>query len=231
MEKKKYMNNNIHFKSKWFEKCIRDYLELGENEPITKNVLSTIKYLYVSTTHDYELAFGNGDLPKGFYFDDVGDEWSCCCVFNPRKYNSLEDFIKIIDWDNERKIMTLRTEVVEVIEEEMRLYECADESEMEKFHASVKRYHAGSEDFVGLVEDKDTFDMGILIPEDFAHLVGLETIRFMDCETEIHRLAFIRELPNLKVLELGQVCLENMEGVEKLQELDAICIWPEFYYE
>lgn len=223
------MNNNVYFKSKWFEKCIRDYLELGEDEPITKNVLSAIKYLYVGTTHDYELAFGKGDLPKGFYFEDVGDEWKCC-VCNPGRYASLNDFIQIVDWGYGRKVLTLRREILKEMEEEKPLYELASKTEMDKFHASVKRYYAESEDFVGLVEDEETCDMGILIPEDFAYLVGLETIRFMDCETEIHRLGFMRELPNLRVLELGQVRLENMEGIERLEGLETLCIWPKIYY-
>lgn len=224
------MNNTGCFQSKWFERCIRDYLGIGANEPITKEDLSAIKYLYVGTTHDYELAFGKCDLPKGFYFEDAGDEWNCCCVFNPGKYSSMEEFIKIIEWGYGRKILTLRKEIVENIEEEMRSYEWADESEMNKFHASVKRYHAEPQDFEGLEEDEETCDWGILNPEDFAYLTGLETIRFMDCEVEIHRLDFLQELANLKVLELGQVCLENLDGIEKFSELEALCIWPEFYY-
>lgn len=224
------MSNNVKFKSKWFDKCIRDYLGLAIDEPITKEALNTIKYLYVSTTHDYELAFGKGDLPKGFYFEYVGEEWECCCVYNPGKYESLDDFTKVIDWDNGRKILTLRSEIVKALEEENELEELASEADMDKFHESVKMYYAESEDFDGLIEDEETCDWGILIPEDFANLTGLEVIRFMDCGTEIHRLAFIKELSNLKVLELGEVRLENMEGIEKILELDVICIWPEFYY-
>ena len=56
-----------------------------------------------------------------------------------------------------------------------------------------------SEDFDGLIEDEETCDWGILIPEDFANLTGLEVIRFMDCETEIHRLAFIKEFFNCEL--------------------------------
>ena len=59
------MNNNVCFKSKWFEKCIRDYLKVGADESITEEMLASI------TTHDYELAFGKEELPIPFEFSNA----------------------------------------------------------------------------------------------------------------------------------------------------------------
>lgn len=56
------MSKKIEFQSKWFERCIRDYLELSLDEPITQETLDVIKYLYVTTNY-YEIGFGKGDLP------------------------------------------------------------------------------------------------------------------------------------------------------------------------
>lgn len=119
------MNTNkvVTFQSRWLERCIRDYLGLGAEEPITESALSVITYLYVTTTHGYEIAFGKGDLPKGFYFEDAGDEWECCCVSNPGKYGTLEAFVKVMDWENDRKILSLKKETVKAIEEESDLRE------------------------------------------------------------------------------------------------------------
>lgn len=222
------MNYNVSFQSKWFERCIRDYLGLGESEQITQEDLNTIKYLYVGTTHEYVIAFGKDSLPEGFWFEDAGDEWECCCVYNPSRYQCLNEYIKVINWNNGRNVLTLRTEIEQSIQQEI---EYANKEQMKQFSNSIKYYYAKNEDMDGLEEDEETCDMGLLIPEDFAYLTGLEAIRFMDCELEIHRMAFLRQLPKLKVLELGAIRLENMEGIEKFKELEALCIWPEYYYQ
>ena len=47
----------IQFQSRWFEKCIRDYLGIADRKITTEDV-SVIKYLYVSTTDGYFLGFG-----------------------------------------------------------------------------------------------------------------------------------------------------------------------------
>ena len=224
------MDKAVKFQSKWLERCIRAYLELGAEEPITKEALSVIKYLYLTTTNSCEIAFGQGDLPKGFYFEDAGDEWEDCCVSNPGKYKTLEDFVKVIDWGYDRKILSLKQETMKAIEEEAYLREQKDEAAMRKFNMSVKHYHAKNEDFNSLEENEETCDWGILVPDDFAYLTHLEVIRLMDCETEIHSLAFLKDLPKLRVLELGEIRLETMQGIEKLLELEELCIWPEFYY-
>ena len=36
----------INFKSKWFEKCIRDYLQI-QDEPVTQEQLNLIRYFTV----------------------------------------------------------------------------------------------------------------------------------------------------------------------------------------
>ena len=66
--------NEIKFKSKWFEKCIRDYLGLTD-EIITEEELGRIKYLYVSTNNDFELVFGSQELKIPFSFSNSSDEW------------------------------------------------------------------------------------------------------------------------------------------------------------
>lgn len=54
---------------------------------------------------------------------------------------------------------------------------------------------------------------------------NVEVVRLMDCESEIHSIRFIRDMPKLKVLELGRVRLSDTEGLERLNTLKYLCIW------
>ena len=47
----------------------------------------------------------------------------------------------------------------------------------------------------------------------------------MSCEIEIHSLAFLKSLPKLRVLEVGEVNLHTLEGLEKFVGLDKLCVW------
>ena len=98
-------------------------------------------------------------------------------------------------------------------------------TKMEDFENNIKYYYAEDEDYEGLTEDEDTYDMGMLFAEDFGYLTNLETLRFMSCETEIHSLKFLEKLDKLKVLEIGEVRLHELDGLDKLIGLDKLCIW------
>ena len=96
---------------------------------------------------------------------------------------------------------------------------------MELFEESVKTYWAEQEDYEGLADAEDSIDMGMLEADDFAYLTNLETIRLMSCEVDIHSLKFLESLANLKVLEIGEVRLHGLAGLDKLIGLDKLCIW------
>ena len=207
----------IQFQSRWFEKCIRDYLGIADRKITTEDV-SVIKYLYVSTTDGYFLGFGRGDLPENFEFSDAGDEWFCRCLSDTGKYRTVEEFIDIREWEDSKELQ---------IKSELLDEECEDEdaSDMQDFENSVKIYEPEENDFDGLVRSEMTYDYGILYPEDFAHLKNLEVVRLMSCETEIHSLAFLESLSKIRVLEVGQVSLHTLEGLDKMIGLEKLCIW------
>ena len=225
------MSENIKFQSKWFERCIRDYLKLSFDQPITAEELDVIKYLFV-TTNDYKIGFGKGDLPvRDFGFDDTGDEWECC-VENPARFESFDKLVRVGDLNYvtyQRQTLTIRKEIEDICEEEnySRDY---DEEGMELFEESVKKYVPEQKDFEGLQEDEETNDCGILVAEDFTYLRNLEVLRLMDCQREIHNLSFLRKLPKLRVLELGEIQLSTLEGTERILDMEELCIWPSFYY-
>lgn len=207
----------IQFQSRWFEKCIRDYLGIADGKITTEDV-SVIKYLYVSTTDGYFLGFGKGDLPANFEFSDAGDEWFCCCLSDTGKYRTVEEFIDIREWEDSKELQIKS----ELLDEER---EDKDASDMKDFESSVKIYESEENDFDGLVRNEMTYDYGILYPEDFVHLKNLEVVRLMSCETEIHSLAFLESLSKIHVLEVGQVRLHTLEGLDKMIGLEKLCIW------
>ena len=250
----------IQLKSRWLERCIRDYLGIADRA-ITEEDVSVIKYLYVSTTDGYFVGFGKGTLPGKFDFSDAGDEWSCCCLSDTAKYHRIEEFIDIRDW-GDCKDLSIKRELLEEEaygdeeleggeepdsgesengeepdseelesdeefdgEEEESGDETAEIQDMEDFERSVRMYEPVDSDFEGLVQDEKTYDYGILVPDDFAQFVNLEVVRLMSCETEIHSLAFLKSLPKLRVLEVGEVRLNTLEGLEKLVGLEKLCIW------
>ena len=96
---------------------------------------------------------------------------------------------------------------------------------MQDFDKYVKRYYPKDSDFDGLIEDEVTCDYGILIPEDFAQLTNLEVLRLRSCQTEIHSLKFLEDLHKLRILEIGEVFLDDFVGLEKLIGLEKLCIW------
>lgn len=249
----------IQLKSRWLERCIRDYLGIADRA-ITAEDVSVIKYLYVSTTNGYFVGFGKGVLPKKFEFSDAGDEWSCCCLSDTARYHRIEEFIDITDWGDCQNISIKRNFLEEAYgdeeledgetpdsgesengeepdseelesdeefdgEEEESGDETAEIQDMEDFERSVRMYEPVDSDFEGLVQDEKTYDYGILVPDDFAQFVNLEVVRLMSCEIEIHSLAFLKSLPKLRVLEVGEVRLNTLEGLEKLVGLEKLCIW------
>lgn len=216
------MSNYICFKSKWFEKCLRDYLELGADVPITEEMLASIKYLYVSTTNDYELAFGKEELPVPFKFRNAGDEWNFRCISDTGRFQNVEEFVEI----RKRSSNTVLYLKEELLKQEKELQKASVDKElMNAFEENIKTYWAEEEDYEGLTEDEDTYDLGMLFSEDFAHLTNLETVRLMSCEIEIHSLKFLETLSKLKVLEIGEVRLHDLDGLDKLIGLDKLCIW------
>lgn len=234
--------SGIKFKSKWFEKCIRDYLQNQEGT-ITQEQLNTIKYFAVETTHSLTVEFGNEKLPENFFFLDAGDEWDSCCISNTGKYEKVESFIDIKTFGG-FQFLEIKEEALEEEEalkkEKILKEEDADHKKtakemfcemkeqkaaMKAFMDTVKEYWAKEEDYVGAEEDEDACNSGMIFPEDFVYLKNVEVLRLKTCELDIHTLGFLKELSNLKILEVGEVRLTDLEGIEKLVGLDTLTIW------
>lgn len=234
--------SEIKFKSKWFEKCIRDYLQIQEG-PITQEQLNVIKYFTIETTHSLAIEFGNEKLPEKFKFMDAGDEWYCCCISDTGQYSDVESFIDIETY-GDFTFLRIKEEALEAEEalkeaqaaledeadhkktaKEIFLEEKEQRAAMKAFMSTVKTYWPEEKDYAGIEEDENACNSGMIFPEDFAHLKNVEVLRLKTCEWDVHTLKFLKELPNVKVLEVGEVRLTDLEGIEKLVGLDKLTIW------
>lgn len=210
----------MKFKSKWFEKCLKDFLNIFDRE-INENDLSDIKYLFVETTNCYQIGFSKETLPNEFEFSNSGDEWYSCCLRNTQKYKSVDEFLNIKNY-GEMKFLSLKKDILKK-EENFNLAKDIVKKTKE-FEKSIKSYYAKDIDFEGL-QKNESYEYGIINSNDFVFLKNLEVIRLMSCELEIHSIDFIKEMQNLKVLEIGEVRFKNLDGIEKLNTLDKLCIW------
>lgn len=217
--------NEITFKSKWFERCVRDYLEL-DDEPITKEALSEIKYLAVGTTNGHSVQFGKGCLPSVFYFSDAGDEWYFNCISDTGRFKNIEDFIEI-DQGYGQKSLEIKEDLVDDEEKSSSYFD--SDADMSEFNKSIKEYWAEQSDYDELRHnddyDEDAFDDGMVFIEDFSHFYNLEVVRLMSCELDIHSLSFLEEYSKLRVLEIGEVDLDDLKGIDKLIGLEKLSIW------
>ena len=59
----------------------------------------------------------------------------------------------------------------------------------------------------------------------FSHFYNLEVVRLMSCELDIHSLSFLEEYSKLRVLEIGEVDLDDLKGIDKLIGLEKLSIW------
>lgn len=224
--------SEIKFQSKWFEQCLKDFLGI-RNREITDKDIQEIKYLFVTTTHSYELGFASVLPPELFQtcaFQDTGDEWYFECIEHTEKYDAAEDILDIeaSDLGNDYQVFSLR------LKQDIprfqgvvfpTTHQIAVRKAMQDFDKYVKRYYPKNSDFDGLIKDEVTCDYGILIPEDFAQLTNLEVLRLMSCQTEIHSLKFLKDLHKLRILEIGEVFLDDLVGLEELIGLEKLCIW------
>ena len=221
----------IRFQSKWFERCLKDFLGI-KDRAITDKDVQEIKYLFVTTTHDYGLGFAK-TLPSELFqtcaFDNAGDEWAFECIEDTGKYQTVEEFLEYDSskMDVGRKVHTIRLKRdVKRFKYEGSLvsYKLAQRV-MRDFEKNIKEYGAYEADREGLDEDEVTHDHKLLIPEDFCCLTNLEVLRLMSCQTEVHSLKFLDVLSKLRILEIGEVFLDDLDGLENLIGLDKLCIW------
>lgn len=223
--------SEIKFQSKWFERCLKDFLNI-KNRAVTDKDIQEIKYLFVTTTHGYGLGFAKS-LPSELFqtcaFYDAGDEWAFECIEDTGKYQTVEDFLKFDSstLDDGRKVHAIR------LKEEIKRFKYAGslaayklaQRVMRDFEKNNKVYGTYKADLDGLDEDEVTHDRKLLIPEDFCCLTNLEVLRLMSCQTEIHSLKFLDALSRLRILEIGEVVLNDLDGLENLIGLEKLCIW------
>ncbi|MBE6901744.1 MAG: hypothetical protein E7478_04660 [Ruminococcaceae bacterium] len=207
--------SEINLKSKFLERCVKEYLGLGDS-PIMDTDLAQIKYLRIATTHDHEMSLGKNTLPKDFYFDDAGDEWNFCSLDDTGRFAHIEEFIEVAEYYPPNKELSIK--------DELRQHDWSepnyDEAAMQNFNEDVVTYWAEEDDYSFAGENDELF-----FAEDLAYFTNVEALRLNGCEQDIHNIAFLGVMNKLRVLELGEIRLNSMDGIEKLIGLETLCIW------
>ncbi|EKQ56082.1 MULTISPECIES: hypothetical protein [unclassified Clostridium] len=208
----------IKLKSKWLEDCLCKILDKKDNI-LKEEYLKKIKYIRIGTSNDYELQLSLQAPPKKFIPSDCGDEYECCCIYNVTKFNSIDEFLEINKWSDSYSLELKE----EVVEEQSNIFDRESENismESSKFEESLESFAPYEEEY-----EDDAENESLLNTDDFKYFTELEGLRFMDCCIEIHKIDFLKVLNKLRILELGTVSLESIDGVEELKNLEELCIW------
>lgn len=213
----------IKLKSKWLQDCLCKFLGKKDNT-LKEEDLKKIKYIRIGTSNDYELQLSLQTPPEKFIPSDCGDEYEYCCIYNTKRFNSIDEFIEIEKWSDSYSL-ELKEEVLE--EQEDIFDEEFEKISMEssKFEKSLVKFEPYEGCYIKEEYAEAAENESLLNTDDFKHFTELEGLRFMDCCIEIHKIDFLKNLNKLRILELGTVSLENIDGVEGLKNLEELCIW------
>lgn len=213
----------IKLKSKWLQECICKFLN-KEDHILREEDLEKIKYIRIGTSNGYELQLSMQTPPKIFRPSDCGDEYECCCIHNTRRFNSIDDFIKVNIWEMgydlklKYETSTKQEDIWDVDFEKISM-------ENSNFEKSLVDFEPYDGLYIKEEYEEDAENETLLSTDDFKYFTQLEALRFMDCCIEINKIDYLKDLKNLRILELGGVSLESLDGIEELKNLEQLCIW------
>lgn len=213
----------MELKSKWLQECLCEFLNKKDNI-LKEEDLEKIKYIRIGTSHGYKLELSLQASPEKFIPKDCGDEYEECCLYNTKRFNSIDEFIEIEKWDDYYNLR-LKDEALENQE-----HICEEEREKiliksRTFEESLTTFEPYDGRYIKKEYEEDAENETLLNTDDFKYFTELEALRFMDCCIEIYKIDFLKDLNKLRFLELGTISLESLDGIEELRNLEEICIW------
>lgn len=213
----------INLKSKWLQECLCEFLN-KEDKILKEEDLKQIKYMRIGTSHGYQLQLSVKIPPQRFVPSDCGDEYEDCCIYDTKKFNSIDEFIEVRDWGDSYSL-SLKDDVLENEEDiwDIEFEKISKESSQFEEHLVDFAPYEGC--FIKEEYEEDADNETLLNTDDFKYFTELEGLRFMDCCIEIHKIDFLKNLKKLRILEIGSVTLENLDGLEELKNLEELCIW------
>ena len=199
----------VKFASAWFENCVRDYL--GITGTITQADLDVIKYIFVQDTMGEAMVvfFKNANeitvkLACRAFEDD---NWIYFYVKDTSRFASYNDFLECSDYED--KMLYLKHEV----REEKRYVTPADDDDAEEYEEAH------------VYETRKVGAKTKIYGDDLALFRNLEVLRLNQCEEDIHSLEFLSKMDALRILEIGEVYLHDLKGVERLEKLESLHVW------
>ena len=213
----------IKLKSKWLQECLCKFFN-KKDDMLKEEDLKKIKYIRLGTSNGYELQLSDQAPPEKFAPSDCGDEYECCCIYNAKKFSSIDDFIKVNKWEDGYSL-SLRDEVLQNQDYIWNVEFEKISMENSKFEESLVRFEPYDGIYMKEEYEEDAENKILLNTDDFKYFTELEALRFMDCCIEIHKINFLKNLRKLRILELGSISLESFDGIEELMNLEQLCIW------
>ncbi|GCD12528.1 hypothetical protein [Clostridium tagluense] len=213
----------IKLKSKWLQKCLCKFLNKKDNI-LKEEDLKKIKYIRIGTSNGYELQLSLQAPPQKFIPSDCGDEYECCCIYNTKRFNFIDEFIESEKWEDSYSL-ELKDKA---LENQVDIWDVEFEKismESSKFEESLASFEPYDGCYIKEEYEEDAENETLLNTDDFKCFTELEALRFMDCCIEIHKIDFLKNLDKLRILELGGVSLESLDGLEELKNLEELCIW------
>jgi hypothetical protein len=203
----------IKLKSKWLSACIENLLG---KEILMDFDLQRIKYLYLCSCYgECEISFETP--PNRVIHPNSGDQWLYCCDWDVKSKDTIEDIIYIEKSDYNNTIS-------------YRLDLCDNEPDLEEslikevtnktieFEKSITSISSDSMKYV--LEENEC----LIYYEDLCYFTSLEELRLPVCD-DIYSLEFLKNMYNLRILEMSEVTPKNDTGFEYLLNLQQLCIW------
>lgn len=203
----------ILLKSKWLSACMENLLG---KETLMDVDLQRIKYLYLSSCcGECEISFKTP--PNRVIHPNSGDQWLCCCDWDVKSKDAIEDIIHV-DKSDYNNTVFYRLDIChgEPDLEKDLINEVTNETiEFEKNITSI------SSDSMKCVLEEDEC---LVYYEDLCYFTSLEELRLPLCD-DIYSLEFLKYMPNLRILEMSEVTPKNDTGFEHFLNLQQLCIW------
>lgn len=207
---------SVEFTQKWVEQAVQ---KLFNKNDITADDMKKIKYLLIgeSFENDFYIQMSLEKPPKPFADYEGGDEWTFCL--------RGDDISKLVEKFKDTKDDYLSMYGLDSEDEEWEetIYSEKAEKRWEDFSGTV-----AEERYYERCDNDDAFDewyenVRENTWNDINLFTGVEVLRVHGLT--IPDLLFLKNFPELRVVELVETVFHTTEGIELLLKLEQLSCW------
>lgn len=208
------MEKEMKFTQEWLEKNVRKALNKNEGT-INQSDMQKIKYLKIGETfcNDFFVEMSTQEPPMPFVDTDGGDEWGCACLTG-------NDIARFLETEKDR-YKQLYLFGFEHSKEDVW-------SEEAKQKWNQYKQNIIKDEYYEKIEDNDKWEKWYQetcghLAKDLTLFSGVEVLRINGLSFEDYE--FLKQFPNLQVLEVVETSFEKADGMEELKKLKQLCCW------